>query len=138
MPDITTLRERLLAWPRFAYCFDGIAVDWRAVCDTDPNWLNDHAEWFRRHGIRFLVDARAADAESLRIVAARLAGYGKGAELLTGEVLDSLRASATQSGFVLRTPDQVRFLEAGSMAKHGGNLTEVLEGDWRSWDCALS
>ena len=31
------LRERLLAWPRFAYCFDGVALD---VGDAAPGGLH--------------------------------------------------------------------------------------------------
>ena len=130
VPDLTTLRERLLAWPRFAYCFDGVALDWRALCDTDPQWLKDHGDWFHRHAIRMLVDARGASAESLATVVARLAAYGAGVELLVEKIPDSRRAT----GLVLRTPNQVRFLEAGTTPKRGGDAIQILEGDWRSWD----
>ena len=130
VPDLTTLRERLLAWPRFAYCFDGVALDAAALCDTDPQWLKDHAEWFRRHGIRLLVDARGASAETLTTLVARLAAYGAGAELLVENISAPLRAS----GLTLRTPEQVRFLASGTTPQRGGDALQILEGDWRSWD----
>ena len=130
VPDITTLRERLLAWPRFAYCFDGVALDWRAFCDADPQWLHDHADWFRRHAIRILVDARGASVESLAALVARLTSYGAGAELQVDTISDSLRAT----GLVLRTTEQVRFLAAGTTPQRGGHALQILEGDWRSWD----
>ena len=130
VPDITTLRERLLAWPRFACCFDGVALDWPAICDTDPQWLQDHADWFRRHAVRMLVDARGASAESLATTVARLASYGAGAELLVDRISDSLRAT----GLVLRTANQVRFLAAGTTPQRAGDGIHILEGDWRSWD----
>lgn len=130
VPDLTTLRERLLAWPRFSYCFDGVALDCQSIADTDPQWLNVHADWFRRHGVRILVDARGGNAGVLSNVVARLENYGTGCEMLVDNKSDSLRST----GIVLQTPDQVRFLPAGTTPKRDGVAIEILEGDWRSWD----
>lgn len=125
VPELVTLRERLLAWPRFACYFDGVALDADALLAVDPDWLREHAGWFKRHGLRLLVDARGGRAAE---VAERLAAWGGGAELLVD------RAAETWPGLTSHTPGQVRFLAAGTTPARGGDALQVLEGDWRSWD----
>lgn len=134
VPDLTTLQERLLSWPRFAYCFDGVALSSQAILESDPQWLKDHAGWFRRHGVRVLVDARNADAKTLAAIVERLSNYGAGAELLVENLPEPLRGGAMRAGLSVRPPQTARFLEAGSVAKRDGGGIEILKGDWRSWD----
>lgn len=134
MPDLTFLKDRLVSWPRFSYYFDGVAITSEALMETDPEWLHDSAGWFRRHGIRLIVDVRKPDEASLRGVVERLSKYGRGAELIVKTLPEPLQASATQAGLVVLQPDKVRRLEAGSVPRREGGRLDVLMGDWRSWD----
>lgn len=133
-PDLVTMRERLLSWPRFSHYFDGVALPSAALIDTDPQWLGDHAEWFRRHGIRILVDAGEVQPEALTPVIERLSSFGKGSELVAGKLPDALAAKAATAGIVLRSPENIHRLSAGTVPVHYGRGIEVLEGNWGSWD----
>lgn len=133
VPDLVTLRERLLGWPMFATFFDGVAIDARGLLDCDPQWLADRRPWLERHGVRVLVDARAASPETVGEVCERAARLGGLAEVLVDKALpkgDS--AGATRVRF--RTADEVRWHTAGSVPSRGRGGIEVLEADWRSWD----
>lgn len=110
VPDLVTLRVRLLTWPRFAYYFDGVAIDAQALLDTDTQWLRDNANWFRRHGVRIVVLAR-----------------GPKPQTALGERLEALGASGELA------PPDVRVLAAGTTPRRSGGV-QILEGDWRSWD----
>lgn len=135
VPDIVTLRERLLAWPRFAYYFDGVALSGQAILDTDPQWLKDHQEWFRRHGVRILVEARDAAAGTLESLSRQLAVAGPGFELLVnGSIPDALRDMLAGAGVKVVMPEAVHLIAAGSVINRGEEGIQVLEGDWRSWD----
>ncbi len=132
VPDLTTLRERLLSWPRFAYYFDGVALDAQAILDVDSAWLREHAPWFKRHRIRLLVDARRVQPEA---VIDRLAAYGGGPELIVEAPNQPISAAAKNAGVTLLAPDRVRVIDAGQeVGGHNTGTIQVLAGDWRSWD----
>ena len=133
VPDLVTLRERLLGWPMFASFFDGVAIDAGGLLDCDPTWLADRAGWLRRHGIRILVDARTASSEMFTRVCERAA-------ILRG-VIEVLAADPSPDGdrraaekVTIRTPAEVRWLAAGTVPGGVPGRIDVLEADWRSWE----
>ena len=133
VPDLVTLRERLLAWPMFTACFDGVAIEAASLLDCDPRWLADRAPWFRRHGIRVLVDARKAGPETLAAVCERAVTLGGLAEVLVGDASpDGERGRAGTTTF--RKPADVRWLAAGTVPNCASAGIDVLEADWRSWE----
>ena len=133
VPDLVTLRERLLAWPMFASCFDGVAIDARGLLDCDPTWLADQAAWLRRHAIRILVDARPADGERFTRVCERVAPLQGLVEVLVTDPPPTGDRDATGTPR-LRGPADVRWLTAGTVPDGARGRVDVLEADWRSWD----
>lgn len=115
VPDLMSLRERLLAWPRFADCFDGVALPGQALLDADPSWLGQQAAWFRRHGVKMLAMTSGLDRAALSTVAQRLAVVCPGGQLETDSA-------------------PVHLLRAGTVPDRGLAGIQVLEGDWRDWD----
>jgi len=137
VPDLVTLRERLLGWPMFAAFFDGVAIDAGGLLDCDPTWLADRAAWLRRHAIRILVDARGADTETSARVCERAAPLHGLVEVLVGDSHpDADRGGAGK--IPTRTPADVRWLAAGTVPERARSRIEVLEADWRSWEAVYA
>ena len=134
VPDLATLRERLLAWPRFGAYFDGVLLDANAILDIDPGWLHEHSNWFKRHGLRVLVGAQGYSEGVTKAVVERLAAFGGGPELIVGNPSDLLRTAASKAGLTLVTPGRIRIFAAGKKIERSGDGIQVLVGDWRSWD----
>ena len=135
MPDLFTLRTRLLSWPSFPQVFAGVAVDWTAVRDTDPDWLRTLGHWLARHGIALLVDARdASKAESLAVVET-LAGVEGRHELVHDAPDGAIADRCVAAGIIPRRSDEVAWFMAGGDAKPPAAATTwVLVSDPRSWD----
>ena len=134
VPDLATLRERLLAWPRFGAYFDGVLLDANAILDIDHGWLHEHSNWFKRHGLRVLVGAQGYSEGVTKAVVERLAAFGGGPELIVGNPSDLLRTAASKAGLTLVTPGRIRIFAAGKKIERSGDGIQVLVGDWRSWD----
>lgn len=134
VPDLVTLRERLLAWPRFDAYFDGVLLDANTILDTDPAWLREHSNWFKRHGLRILVAAHGYPQTVTNAVAERLAAFGGGPELIVGNPSDALRTAASKAGLLLVPPAQIQVFAAGKNIERNGGGIQILVGDWRSWD----
>ena len=128
MPDLATLRGRLLAWPNFADHFDGVAIAAQDLLDTDPAWLAEQRAWYARHGLRVLADARELDGTASAEAGHRLALLCPTGELLIDDGRDA------PPGVTVVRPAQVRVLAAGQVAPRGSGRIEVLCGDWRTWD----
>jgi len=135
MPDLFTLRARLLSWPSFPHAFAGVMVEWTAVRDTDPDWLRTLGRWLFRHGIRLVVDAGdASDAETVGLVES-LAGIESRREIVLGESGDRLAARCEAAGITPRRPgDVIRFTADGGAPSAAAASIHVLVSDWRSWD----
>jgi hypothetical protein len=133
VPDLVTLRERLLAWPMFASFFDGVAVDATALLDCDPRWLADGAAWFRRHGIRILIDARESGVDTVAQVCERAEALDGLAEVLVGDASPAGDRGAAGK-VTIRKPAEVRWLAAGTTPTGDRGRIDVLEADWRSWE----
>lgn len=135
MPDLVTLRERLLSWPSFPQLFAGVAVDWTAVRDSDPDRLRTLGRWLSRHGIRLVVDARQApDAETVGLVES-LVGIECRCDVVHGESEEGVAARCAAAGITPRCPGDVAWFAAGvDAARSAAASIEVLVSDWRSWD----
>lgn len=135
LPDLVTLRKRLLGWPSFARVFDGVAVDWRAVRDADADWLRTLGRWLERHGIRLLVDGRDAPSEMVTQVAASLGGMRGRRDLVLDRTEDPLVAQCAAAGITIKRPGDIVWRTAAeepSVAARAG--MQVLLSDWNSWD----
>lgn len=133
VPDLVTLRERLLGWPMFASCFDGVAIEASALLDCDPAWLADRAPWFRRHRTRILVDARRADADTVAEVCERaLPLRGLVDVLLDDPAMGRDRDRAGKLTFP--KPAEVKWLAAGTVPTGASARIDVLEADCRTWE----
>ena len=130
LPDLVTLRERLLPWPRFGAYFDGVLLDANAILDADADWLREQSGWIKRHGLRILVDAGSNPERAEE----RLAVCGGGPELIVNNPSVALRTAASKAGLRLVAPDRIRMLAAGNKIERNGDGIQVLAGDWRSWD----
>ena len=135
LPDLFTLRARLLAWPSFARVFEGVAVDWPAVRDTDSEWLRTLGRWLARHHIRVVVDARDAPESELDAVVESLGALGGRRDLVRSEARPELAARCATLGIEIRPAAAVARLSVGAPVPTGSSPDlQILESDWRSWD----
>ena len=135
MPDLHTLRERLLSWPWFRQVFAGVVVDHTAVRDTDPDRLRPLGRWLARHGIGLLVDAGdASEAETVVLVEA-LTGIEGRRGLVHGAAADGVVARCRAAGIEpIRPGDVARFTADVDAPAATAAPIQVLVSDWRSWD----
>jgi hypothetical protein len=135
MPDLFTLRERLLSWPSFPQTFAGVAVDWKAVRDTDPDWLQKLGRWLSRHGTAMLVDARdASPAETLSIVESLASVEGR-RELVHDEADPAITDRCVAAGITPRRSNEVGWFTAGGDGTiPTAAMVRVLVSDPRSWE----
>ena len=133
VPDLVTLRTRLLGWPMFSSLCDGVAVDHAALLDCDPQWLAFQGRWLRRHHIRVLVDARQAGAETVAEVCERALPLQGLVEVLLAEPARD-RGLEKAGKIVLLKPGDVRWLAAGTAPERGAAHIQVLETDCTTWD----
>lgn len=134
LPELITLKERLLAWPRFAYEFDGVDVSAKSFLDAEPIWLSRNAPWFKRHGIRIIVDTRGLNEAEMVKVAERLAPFGKYGEMIVEKTPDALQNIVNASGIQLLSSDKVVVFKRGSAPKVAADSIQILEANTQSWE----